>query len=104
MEIKTKYEVGDRCYTILDNELYEVEITRILADVIITGDVSRICYYVKVWDERDGKVEYKEVIDERDLFATTADLIENLINKTHPLYGFCEEDTVDGDVCLLKKK
>jgi len=98
MEIKTMYNVGDRCYTLIDNALYEVEITKIRADVIITGDVSRICYYVKVWDELDGKVDYKEVIDEQNLFATTADLIENLINEIHPLYGFCEDDKVDGDV------
>lgn len=45
-------------------------------------------------------VDYKEVIDKQNLFATTADLIKNLINGIHPLYGFCKEDKVDGDVCF----
>lgn len=86
MEIKTRYDVGDRCYTLINNELYEVEIARIRADVMITGEVSRIYYYVKLWDELDGMVDYKEAIEEYNLFATTTDLCAELLKNTHALF------------------
>lgn len=82
MDIKTKLNVGDKAYFMLQNEITQILITQV--QVFVFDNSIAISYMGKITDDMEGNLKFKESIEERRLFRTIDDLVSSLkeyVNK-----------------------
>lgn len=82
MDIKTKLNVGDKAYFMLQNKITQMLITQV--QVFVFNDSIAISYMGKITDDMEGNFTLKESIEERRLFRTIDDLVSSLkeyVNK-----------------------
>lgn len=80
MKIETKFDIGDKVFTLFLNKIYEIEIKHILVNVKSEGfncAKIEIIYSVselhdKVWDKKQSRFE------ENLLFKTKQELLNSL--------------------------
>lgn len=80
MEIKTKFSLGDKVWTIIRTKAIQLEVYRIVVEAI-SDDVVYEKYYLR-FPHRDGDIFHCTIDDrvftEREIFATKEELINQL--------------------------
>lgn len=84
MDIKTKLNVGDKAYFMLQNEITQILITQV--QVFVFGDNIAISYMGKITDDMEGNLKLKESIEERRLYRTIDDLVSSLKENVNKFY------------------
>lgn len=67
MKIETKFSVGDKAFTIHNNQLWQVKIYAI--NTLTYENYQSVTYDVLVTDDIDGNVKLNQPISENDLYA-----------------------------------
>lgn len=89
MEIKTKYSIGDKVWTMRNNRPVEIQISDIKIKVvglidqddILTGDYNvSIWYLEKVSKYIQVKEEDRILYDERNCFSSKKKLLDSFLN------------------------
>ena len=80
MDIRTRFKVGDKVFTLINNTLNQVEIKSIKIDVTYYG--VRIAYKVRATTKDDGNVDYKEDVLQQDCFDTIGEAVERITINT----------------------
>lgn len=76
MEIKTKFNVGDKAFTIYNNNLFQVKIASVR--IYLKKTYLSISYAVYVTDDMEGNILLKDEIEQNSLFSSEKELFDSL--------------------------
>lgn len=76
MDIKTKYNIDDKAYTILDNSIYQVTIKQI--HIFVDIDATEIKYEIIAHSGMINFIPSKSLISENVLFDSPEEVINNI--------------------------